>query len=104
MWLRQETSLVHLQKEYLFAESDAEREKVIDKLENYYLNLSIPDSIHRQVDDQVVSLLETTEIDLSAYTRDKWDSNVYRLENQLQKLFKATMIARAREDDALSKS
>jgi len=101
LWLRRETSLVDLQKEYLFAESDEEREKVIDRLEDYYLNLSVPDSIRQQVDDEVASLLETTEIDPAAYTQDKWDTNVYKLENRLRGLIKTAMIARARDDEAL---
>lgn len=101
-WLNLQPTLIDLQKAYLFAETDAEKEKVINRLENYYLNLSIPDSIRERVDEEVATVLETTEINMAEFSKENWNTtNVYVLEKQLKSLFKTAMIARAKEEIAL---
>ena len=100
LWQNRQQTLIDLQKDYLFAKTDAEREKVIDRLEEYYLNLSIPDSIHLHVNEKVGTLLETTEINVAEFSKENWDTtNVYELENQLKSLLKTAMIARARDEE-----
>lgn len=96
-WINRQPSLIDLQKEYLFAKTDAEREKVIDRLEEYYLNLAIPDSIRQQVDNDVAKVLETTKINVAEFSQENWDTtNVYELETQIKSLLETAMIARAR--------
>jgi len=98
-WLNRQPTLLDLQKDYLFAKTDAEREKIIDRLEDYYLNLSIPDSIRLHVDEEIDTLLVTTEINVAEFSQENWDTtNVYDLENRLKSLLRIAMIARAREE------
>jgi CHAT domain-containing protein len=101
-WFNRETTLVDLQKQYLFAKTDEEREKIIDRLEKYYLNLAIPDSIIRRVDTEVAVILDTTKINATAYANGvSTDTNVYKMEGQLQNLLQMAAIARACEDDQI---
>lgn len=98
--LNRQPTLIDLQRAYLFAKTNAEREKVIDLLEDYYLNLSIPDSVRLVVDEEVDTLLKTTSINMSEFSEENWDTiNVYNLEGQLKSLHKTAMIACAREED-----
>lgn len=95
-----ELTLAELQKQYLLAGSDTtgvEQAKVIDRLEQYYLHLDVPDTLRQRVDREVAAILDTTKINLSGYTNG--DPNVYKLEGQLQDLLRLAAIARAREDD-----
>ncbi|MDZ7260952.1 MAG: hypothetical protein ONB05_02375, partial [candidate division KSB1 bacterium] len=52
---RRETSLIDLQKAILVAETEEERQRILERLDNYYLTLSIPDSIRRRVQAEVAS-------------------------------------------------
>ncbi len=101
VWWRtiEKPTLVDLQKRYLFARTEAEREGVVDQLEQYYINLPVPDSISRNVDKAVQAALDTTKIDPANLTLDQTEANVYVLEGQLTAALKTAMIARARRDD-----
>ena len=98
-----ELTLAELQKQYLLAGSDTtgvEQAKVIDRLEQYYLNLDVPDSLRQRVDREVAAIVDTTKINLSGYANGlAADTNVYKLEGQLQDLLRSAAIARAREEN-----
>ncbi|MCI0690838.1 hypothetical protein L0337_02405, partial [candidate division KSB1 bacterium] len=93
---KQEPTLVELQKQYVLAKTEAEKNQVVDRLEQYYLNLAVPDSLCQRVDKEVATQLDTTKISLTAIVPD---TNVYRLEGQLQSLLQKAVIALARDEN-----
>ncbi len=98
-WLNREVTLVDLQKQLLFAKTAADTARVIDRLEQYYLNLEVPDSIRQRVDRELAIIL-TTKINPAAYTNGMVaDTNVYKLESHLQDLLQLAAIARVREEN-----
>lgn len=105
-WLNREVTLVDLQKELLFAKTVADTARVIDRLEQYYLNMEVPDSIVQEVDSAVAAILEdTTKLKLEVNADGVGnESNVYKLEARLQELFEKAMIARAREEEQIFRS
>ncbi len=99
---QQQSNLIDLQKAYLFAQSDQEREEIINDLENYYLNLSVPDSISQRINQEVQAKLDTFKIDSSEYSEKILDEpNIYVLENKLRDLLELYMIAISREEKSM---
>ena len=77
---------------------------MIDRLDEYYLTVPIPDSISQHVDQEVQTLLDSTKIDLAIYNKKYFDEpNAYVLERKLASFLKTVMIARAQEDEATLK-
>lgn len=93
---KDEPTLADLQKQYVLAKTEAEKNKIVDRLEQYYLNLSVPDSLRQRVDREVATQLDTTKINSAAVAPD---TNFYRLERQLQNLLQMAAIARARDEN-----
>jgi CHAT domain-containing protein len=89
-------TLAELQKQYLLAKTEVEKNAVIERLNKYYLNLTVPDSLRRRVEREVAARLDTTKIDAVAMAQD---TNVYRLERHLQNLLQMAAMARARQED-----
>lgn len=101
-WLKPEVTLIDLQKQYLLAKTDEEKERVIDRVEEYYLNLDVPDSIRLHVEAEVQLQIDTTQIVLADCDNSIFEKpNPYKQENQLQELLKLAMIAKARHDEHL---
>jgi len=95
-WLKREPTLAELQKQYLLAQTKADSAKVVDRLEKYYLHLSIPDTIRQRVENEVAAQVDTTKITLAKMAPD---TNVYRLEGKLQNILRLAAIARARGEN-----
>ncbi|MBN2009547.1 CHAT domain-containing protein [candidate division KSB1 bacterium] len=101
-WINRPIQLLDLQKAMVVAKTDAEKKKILDKLDRYYLTMSIPDSIRRHV-------LAASDTLIQAQERNKpWhliqaelDTNVYQVEVDLKAVLREAMIARIRDDDSL---
>jgi CHAT domain-containing protein len=93
---RGEITLAELQKQYLLAETDAEKAEVVERVEKFYLNLSIPDTIRQRLDQETAKQIDTAKITLEEAAPD---TNVYRLESRLQDLLRQAAIARARDEN-----
>lgn len=92
-------SLIDLQKAYLFAETKEDSLEIINDLEEYYLNLDVPDSIRQHVEDEVQTLIDTSNINSIKYSEKILkESNIYVLENNLKDLIKDIMICKTRND------
>ncbi len=98
---KKEPTLADLQKQYVLAKTEVEKNKIVDRLEQYYLNLSVPDSLRQRVDREVATQLDTTKINSAVVASD---TNVYRLERQLQNLLQTAAIARARDENEIFKT
>lgn len=106
VWYSQrKISLIDLQKKILIAKTEIERQRILERLDEYYLKLSIPDSIRQHVQAEVDTLirdyekrklLENIDVDL--------DTNFYQLEVQLKKLLRDAMIARVRGEKDIFQS
>lgn len=99
-WLHRRPGLVDLQKRYVFAETEEERAEIIDAVVDHYRHLAVPDSITRKVTSDVRALVDTAALDPARFLgRDEAEDNPYALEHWLHKeLFRAAMLARARDD------
>ncbi len=97
-WWRDETTLAELQKQYLLAETEAEKAKVVEWVEKFYLKLSIPDSIRQRLDQEVARQIDAAKITVEEVAPD---TNVYRLESRLQDLLRQAAIARARNENEI---
>ncbi len=101
-WFNRPVTLVDLQKRYLFAKTQEEKDKIIDQLEEYYLNLPVPDTLRQRVEREVAMIIDTTKINPATFANGMAaDTNVYKLESQLQNLLYLTAIARAREESQM---
>jgi hypothetical protein len=99
-WFNRKTTLADLQKQYLFAKTEEEKSKVIDRLEQYYLNLEVPLAISDSIDFDFARLAKGTTIDLSAYiNRKAEDKNPYVLENDLKNLVRNALVAYVRNEN-----
>jgi CHAT domain-containing protein len=99
--LRQrEFGLDDLQGLYAFAKTDAQKNAIVEKLEKYYLNLQVPDTLRQRVEREVAKILDTTKINISFEIVP--DTNIYQSEARLQSLLNSAMIARARADQQTS--
>ena len=84
------------------AKTESERQKILDRLDEYYLNLSIPDSVRQHVQAEVDTLIK-------GYERAKsWenigvalDINVYQLEFHLKECLRNSLIARFLGDEQI---
>ena len=95
------TSLVDLQKEILAAKTASDTLKVIDRLEKYYLTMSIPDSIRHHVQAEVDTVIRRQErIIPLAIINSELDTNIYQVEADLKQALKEAMVARARGADS----
>jgi CHAT domain-containing protein/Flp pilus assembly protein TadD len=102
-YLQQRPTLIDLQKEMLTAQTDHEKQKILEKLDQYYLTMPIPDAIRQEVKDSVDALIR--RFDPAQFTPEKldrrWanlDSNIYLVENQLSDLLRDGIIARKLKD------
>ena len=101
--LEKPTTLIDLQREILVARTDNERQAVLNRLNAYYLNQSIPDSIVQQVEIGVTSKIDAAKPLSAPDTNVEADSNVYVIEDRLSDWIRFLMIARSRSDDAVFK-
>jgi CHAT domain-containing protein len=90
---RQRTNLIDLQKAVMVAEPDVGAQKILQRLDEYYLRMSIPDSISRIVRAEVESLIElrASKLDTNC-TISK--TNIYVIEDQLKRIIRDAMIAK----------
>ena len=88
-----------LQKAILVAKTDIERRQILDRLDQYYLNLSIPNSIREQVETKVDTLLKRQRHNKPTINSCLIDTNVYILENKFRGMLREAMIARCRGDE-----
>jgi len=93
-----ETSPINLQKQMLAAKTDIERQKILDRLDKYYLSMSIPDSIRQCAQAEVDTFLKNYKKNRLALDFDKLDTNVYRVENLLRGMLQDAMIERVQND------
>lgn len=87
-----------LQKEISATETDAGRQAIVKKLEQYYLTMCIPDSIEQRVQAAVEAVLDQPP-DVEKWTKTPPDTNAYQLENQLQDLLQDALIFKARNEE-----
>ena len=95
---QQKITLIKLQKAILVTKTDSERQKILDRLDKYYLTMSIPDSIQQRVQAEVDSLIKQQEHSEWDTNFTVLDTNVYVLENQLREVLRDAMIAHVRGD------
>ncbi|MGH7491368.1 MAG: CHAT domain-containing protein [bacterium] len=102
-WFNRQPTLVELQKRCLYAnalpeaEAQAEGDKIVAQLEEYYLHLPVPDTLRRRVDQEVATMLDTTKINFASHSNGvNTEANPYQLEVDLQKLLQTAAIAGAR--------
>ncbi|MDZ7288918.1 MAG: CHAT domain-containing protein [candidate division KSB1 bacterium] len=101
-WFNRKPTLADLQKQYLSAKTEKEKNKIIDRLEKYYRNLEVPPAISDSIDHDFSGLLKRTIIDLSAYTDGKAeDKNPYALENDLKNLVRNALVAHVRKENEI---
>ncbi len=101
--LRQrEPGLGDLQRQYAFAKTEAQKNAIVEKVERYYLNFQVPDTLRQRVEREVAKILDTTKINISAEIVP--DTNIYQSETRLQILLNSAMIARARADHQTSQT
>ncbi len=94
--LNRQPTLAQLQQKYLTAQNDSERARIIDQVEEYYLHLSVEDSIRKRVEQNVAAMVDTSRPGLSDFDGG-WDSpDLYALESRLKQLLKAAMIVCAK--------
>ena len=99
------TSLIDLQKEILAAKTTSDTLKVIDRLEKYYLTMSIPDSIRQRVQAEVDTMIRRHErIIPLAIIDSELDTNIYQAEADLRQALQEAIIARARGADSVFQS
>jgi CHAT domain-containing protein len=90
--LNRQPTLAQLQQKYLAAQNDSDRARIIDQVEEYYLHLSVEDSIRQRIEQNVAALVDTTRPSLSDFDGG-WDSpDLYALESRQKQLLKAAMI------------
>lgn len=95
-------TLIDLQREMLEAQGDSlKQQKVLEKLDEYYLTMPIPENIRREVEARVDSL----KYDSADFTPEKLDSapanldtSIYMIEYRIRDVLRNAMIARSRED------
>ncbi|MDZ7362576.1 MAG: CHAT domain-containing protein [candidate division KSB1 bacterium] len=97
-WLRDEATLAELQKQYLLAKNEAERAKIVERVESFISSFRFPDSIRQRVEQQVAAQIDAAKIALEEVAPD---TNVYRLESWLQDLLRQAAIARARDENPI---
>jgi|GEM_PF-1437154 len=94
-----QTTLVGLQQEMLRARSENERQSILVRLDRYYLNLVVPDSIRRHVQDAVEARIHDTDSSRFNLHLIQAEPNVYARENRFRGLVRELMIARCRGDE-----
>lgn len=98
--MSRKTTLPGLQKDYLLAKTAAEKNKVIERLEKYYLDQEIPAALQHRVEEKFAELLEDTKSDLPEFTNVKaTNANPYELEGELRKLVKTALVAAAQSEE-----
>lgn len=96
-----QTTLVNLQTQFLFAKSAADKANVIARLQEHYLNQKIPESVLRRVDSAATALLRGANGPKPEVERND-EGNIYKLESRLQRLLEQAMVARARDEVAIT--
>jgi len=106
IWYAQrEINLINLQKAILASKTDVERQKILERLDKYYLTMSIPDSVQRRVHAEADTLIKRQERNSPlAIIDDELDNNIYQVENQLKVVLRDAIIACIRGDDSIFQS
>ena len=82
---RKTDPLLGLQKRIVLAKTDNDRQVILSQLENYYLDMFIPDSIKQNVKAEVTNLLYQFEENKTAKRAEiEGEKNVYILESKLK--------------------
>lgn len=99
----QGTSLIDLQKEVMVADPENGVQKILLKLDEYYLTMSIPDSIRKQVQADVDTLImhRASKLDTNVTFRE---TNVYVLERTLGETLRNVLIAQIINKNSVYKS
>ena len=91
------TSLSQLQ-EAIMAENSV-REQILHHLEEYYLTMSVPDSIQQLVFQDIDSLIKKSkEVTPGINVKANPDTNIYQIETMLNDTLRAAIIVRVRGD------
>ncbi len=97
--LKPKPTLIDLQKEILTAETKEDTSRVLKKLDEYYLDMPIPESIRREVETRVDGLrYDPTEFTSEKLKSAPQDTNIYIIEFSIRDVVRIAMIARYRED------
>jgi len=90
-------TLVGLQKQILFAATDAEKRRIVEHLERYYRTMPISVAARASVDEELAKTLASEPRD-SAHCQAA-NAAGHQVESQLKCVLKAAAIARARESN-----
>lgn len=95
-----QTSPIALQKAILKATKNEERQKILSRLDQYYLSMFIPDSIRRHVQAEVDTLIKHQErTNPLIIINKKIGTNIYQVEEQLNGILRAATIAHVRKEN-----
>ena len=75
-------TLEDLNKRYVFANTDEQREYIISQVVDYYASMAVPDSIIRVVDSQIQMMIDTTSLD-SVYLSNRFVSKEGEISSQI---------------------
>lgn len=96
------TDLFELQREMAVTKSRVERQKILKRLDNYYLTMSIPDSFWNKVRAEVDNSIQLQMQCPSIYIHKNLDSiNYYQFEDTLRHVVRQALISRIKKDSAL---
>jgi CHAT domain-containing protein len=98
-----QVSLVELQREYLFAETEAERAQLVRYLEKYYETLPMPESVRQTVEQKVAELIAADSSDkANCQAREAPKDLLYETEQELECLLKRGLTSLVRNQPQLS--